>query len=119
MKRATSLIVSLALVLALLPAPARAASSAYGSDVWLRDTRLQEGVTYSENIFWSSGYDKPRHEYFFTYTPGIGGGLPSAWSGTAGPPVWSGWGPDSGCCPTGRWGSGRAFCCASRRSGRS
>ena len=45
MKRATSLIVSLALVLALLPAPARAASSAYGSDVWLRDTRLQEGVT--------------------------------------------------------------------------
>ena len=94
MKRATSLIVSLALVLALLPAPARAASSAYGSDVWLRDTRLQEGVTYSENIFWSSGYDKPRHEYFFTYTPGIGGGLPSAWSGTAGSGSSGGWNPD-------------------------
>lgn len=81
MKRATSLIVTLALALALLPVPARAASNAYGSDVWLRDTVLQEGVTYSENIFWSGGYGKPRHEYYFTYTPGIGGNLPSAWSG--------------------------------------
>ena len=61
-----------ALALALLPAQARAASPAYGSDVWLRDTALQDGVTYSENIFWSSGYEKPRHEYVFTYTPGVG-----------------------------------------------
>jgi hypothetical protein len=80
MKRATSLILSLVLALTLLPARALAASNAYGSDVWLRDTPVQEGVTYSENIFWSSGYEKPRHEYYFTYTPGIGGGLPSAWS---------------------------------------
>ncbi|MBD5150088.1 MAG: hypothetical protein HDT18_06885 [Oscillibacter sp.] len=81
MKRAISLIVSLVLMLALLPAPAWAASNAYGSDVWLRDTPLQEGVTYSENIFWSGSYDKPRHEYYFTYTPGIGAGLSSAWGG--------------------------------------
>ena len=78
MKRAVSLSLSLALTLALLPAQARAASPAYGSDVWLRDTPLQDGVTYSENIFWSSGYEKPRHEYVFTYTPGVGSDLPSA-----------------------------------------
>lgn len=78
MKRAASLILALALALTLLPVQARAASPAYGSDVWLRDTALQDGVTYSENIFWSSGYEKPRHEYYFTYTPGVGGNLPSA-----------------------------------------
>lgn len=78
MKRAASMILALALALALLPVQARAASPAYGSDVWLRDTALQDGVTYSENIFWSSGYEKPRHEYFFTYTPGVGSDLPSA-----------------------------------------
>lgn len=78
MKRAASLILALVLALALLPAQARAASPAYGSDVWLRDATLQDGVTYSENIFWSSGYEKPRHEYFFTYTPGVGGDLPAA-----------------------------------------
>ena len=80
MKRAASLILALALALSLLPAQARAASPAYGSDVWLRDTALQDGVTYSENIFWSSGYEKPRHEYYFTYTPGIGSNLPSVWT---------------------------------------
>ena len=68
MKRAASLILALALVLTLFPATAQAASPAYGSEVWLRDTALQEGVTLSENIFWSSGYDKPRHEYYITYT---------------------------------------------------
>lgn len=78
MKRAASLILALVLALALLPAQARAASPAYGSDVWLRDTTLQDGVTYSENIFWSSGYEKPRHEYYFTYTPGVGSNLPTA-----------------------------------------
>lgn len=83
MKRAISLITALALALTLLPA-ALAASPAFGSDVWLKDVSLQEGVTYSENIFWSSGYDKPRHEYYFTYTPGIGGALPSSWSGQSG-----------------------------------
>lgn len=80
MKRAISLTVFLALTLSLLSAPAQCASNAYGSDVWLRDAALQDGVTYSENIFWSSGYDKPRHEYYFTYTPGIGGGLSSSGS---------------------------------------
>ena len=72
MKRAASLILALALVLTLFPATAQAASPAYGSEVWLRDTALQEGVTLSENIFWSSGYDKPRHEYYITYTPSGG-----------------------------------------------
>ena len=78
MKRATSLIISLALVLSLLPSAARAASPAYGSDVWLKDTPIQDSVVYSENTFWSGGYDKPRHEYYFTYTPGIGGDLASS-----------------------------------------
>lgn len=78
MKRATSLIISLALVLSLLPSAARAASPAYGSDVWLKDTPIQDSVVYSENTFWSGGYDKPRHEYYFTYTPGIGGDLVSS-----------------------------------------
>lgn len=81
MKRAAAMILALVLTLTLLPAPARAASSpAFGSEIWLRDTILQNGVTYSENIFWSGSYDKPRHEYYFTYTPGIGGNLPSAWA---------------------------------------
>ena len=43
MKRATSLLLTLALVLTLMPGSARAASAAYGSDVWLRDTVLQDG----------------------------------------------------------------------------
>ena len=90
MKRAASLILALALALSLLPAQARAASPAYGSDVWLRDTALQAGVTYSENIFWSSGYEKPRHEYYFTYTPGIGSNLPSVWT----QPSYGGQAPD-------------------------
>ena len=81
MKRAISLMISLALVLTLFSVQAQAASNAYGSDVWLRDTPLQEGVTYSENIFWSGSYDKPRHEYYFTYTPGIGTDLSSVWGG--------------------------------------
>ncbi len=47
MKRATSLLLTLALVLTLMPGSARAASAAYGSDVWLRDTVLQDGVVLS------------------------------------------------------------------------
>ena len=70
MKRATSLLLTLALVLTLMPGSARAASAAYGSDVWLRDTVLQDGVVLSENIFWSGNYSQPRHEYYITYSPG-------------------------------------------------
>ena len=73
MKRAASLTLALVLAVSLLPSTALANSPAYGSEVWLRDTALQEGVTLSENIFWSSGYDKPRHEYYITYTPTGGG----------------------------------------------
>lgn len=78
MKRALSLVAALALALSLLPAEAKAASPAFGDDVWLKDTVLQDGVTYSENIFWSGGYAQPRHEYYITYTPGVGSDLPSS-----------------------------------------
>ena len=80
MKRALSLVLSLILVLALLPAStALADSQAYGQEVWLRSAAIGDGVVYSENIFWSGGYDKPRHEYYFTYSPAGGlSNLPSA-----------------------------------------
>lgn len=80
MKRALSLVLSLILVLALLPAStALADSQAYGQEVWLRSAAIGDGVVYSENIFWSGGYDKPRHEYYFTYSPAGGlSSLPSA-----------------------------------------
>lgn len=69
MKRALSLLLSLALLLTLLPA-AGAYSQAYGSEVWLRDTDLQDNVTASDNIYWSDYYSQLRHEHYFTYTPG-------------------------------------------------
>ena len=69
MKRALSLILSLALVLALIPATALAVSDAYGNEVWLQDTAVHEGVTLSDNIYWSTYYSQLRHEYYITYTP--------------------------------------------------
>ena len=68
MKRAVSLILTLALVLALGPSAA-AYSAAYGDEVWLRETQLHDGVTLSENIYWSGGYDQPRRESYITYDP--------------------------------------------------
>ena len=68
MKRAVSLILTLALVLALGPSAA-AYSAAYGDEVWLRETQLHDGVTLSENIYWSGGYDQPRRESYITYAP--------------------------------------------------
>lgn len=70
MKRAVSLILALALVLSLAPVTAQAASPAYGNEVWLQDTVLHEGVTLSDNIYWSTYYSQLRHEYYMTYTPG-------------------------------------------------
>ena len=70
MKKAVSLILALALVLSLAPATAHAASAAYGNEVWLQDTVLHEGVTLSDNIYWSTYYSQLRHEYYLTYTPG-------------------------------------------------
>jgi len=70
MKRAASLILILALVLTLSPGAARAASAAYGSEVWLQDTALQDGAVLSDNIYWSDYYGQLRHEYYITYTPG-------------------------------------------------
>ena len=69
MKRAISLLLALTLFL-LLATAALASSPAYGSEVWLQETRLQDGVVLSDNIFWSESYDKPRHEYYITYSPG-------------------------------------------------
>ena len=49
MKRALSLVLSLILVLALLPAStALADSQAYGQEVWLRSAAIGDGVVYSE-----------------------------------------------------------------------
>lgn len=69
MKKALSLLLSLALLLTLLPA-ASAYSPAYGSEVWLRDTALQGNVTAGDNIYWSDYYSQLRREHYFTYTPG-------------------------------------------------
>lgn len=69
MKKALSMILTVALLLTLLPVSARAASEAYGSEVWLRDTQLHDAVTLSDNIYWSDYYSQLRHEYYFTYTP--------------------------------------------------
>lgn len=68
MKKALSLILALAMVLALVPAYA-APLSTYGDEVWLQDTVLHEGTVLSENTYWSRYYDKPRHEHFVTYSP--------------------------------------------------
>ena len=70
MKRALSLIPAVALVLALAPVTALATSEAYGNEVWLQDTALHDGVTLSDNIYWSTYYSQLRHEYYITYTPG-------------------------------------------------
>ena len=69
MKRALSLILALALALTLAPA-ALAYSDAYGEEIWLQETQLHEGVTLSDNIYWSNYYSDLRHEYYLTYTPG-------------------------------------------------
>ena len=70
MKRALSLILALALVLALAPATALAVSDAYGNEIWLQDTAIHQGVTLSDNVYWSTYYSQLRHEYYITYTPG-------------------------------------------------
>ena len=61
MKRALSLILAVALVLALAPVTALATSEAYGNEVWLQDTALHDGVTLSDNIYWSTYYSQLRH----------------------------------------------------------
>lgn len=70
MKKFCSLCLALAMVLTMVPLSARAAQSTYGSDLWLQDIPLQDGVTLSENVYWSHYYDKPRREHFVTYSPG-------------------------------------------------
>ena len=63
MKKALSLILAVALVLTLAPA-AWAYSDAYGEEVWLQDTQIHDGVTLSDNIYWSNYYSDLRHEYY-------------------------------------------------------
>lgn len=94
MKRATSLLLTLVLALTLAPDTALAASAAYGSDVWLQDTVLQDGVVLSDNIFWSGNYSQPRHEYYITYSPSGGTYIPSmdgSWDHEAGGEDIPGW----------------------------
>ncbi len=67
-KKSASLLLAFALTLTLT-STALAGSEAYGSDVWLQDTVLQDGVVLSDNIFWSNYYSQFRHEYYITYTP--------------------------------------------------
>lgn len=69
-KRAAALLMALVWVAALAPTAQAGDSEAYGNEVWLQDTVLQDGVVLSDNLFWSGYYDKPRHEYYITYTPG-------------------------------------------------
>ena len=69
MKKAISLTLALVLALTLVPA-ARAYSDAYGQEVWLQETQLHDGVTLSENIYWSDYYSDLRREYYLTYSPG-------------------------------------------------
>lgn len=69
MKKALSLILTLALALALVPGGALAFSNAYGSEVWQEDTAIYDGVTLSDNIYWSHYYEQLRHEYFVTVDP--------------------------------------------------
>lgn len=72
MKKALSLLMSIALVLSLVPSGALAYSEAYGSEVWLQDTALHAGATLSDNIYWSHYYEQLRHEYFVTVSPNSG-----------------------------------------------
>lgn len=69
MKKTFSLILSFAMVLALLPSAAFAYSDAYGSEVWQERTMLHNGVTLDDNIWWSHYYEQLRHEYFVTVDP--------------------------------------------------
>ena len=70
MKKALSILLSCALLLALVPGSAFAYSEAYGSEVWREDTAVHHGVTLSDNIYWSHYYEQLRHEYFVTVEPG-------------------------------------------------
>lgn len=70
MKRFLSILLTCALVLALVPGSAFAYSDAYGSEVWREDTAIHHGVTLSDNIYWSHYYEQLRHEYFVTVEPG-------------------------------------------------
>ncbi len=69
MKKALSILLGCALLLALVPGRAFAYSNAYGSEVWQEDTAIHHGVTLSDNIYWSHYYEQLRHEYFVTVEP--------------------------------------------------
>ena len=71
MKKALSLILTLAMILTLAPV-SQAFSDAYGSEVWQEDTLLYYGTTLSDNIYWSHYYSQLRHEYFVRVAPDSG-----------------------------------------------
>ena len=70
MKKTLSLILILSLVLSLVPGASMAAPSAYGSEVQSWAASLHDNASLHDGTFWSEEYDRPRHEYYFTYTPG-------------------------------------------------
>ena len=70
MKKTLSLILILSLVLSLVPGASMAAPSAYGSEVQSWAAALHDNASLHDGTFWSEEYDRPRHEYYFTYTPG-------------------------------------------------
>ena len=66
MKKALSMMMAFAIVLTLIPGEVFAYSDAYGSEVWQEETEIYDGVTLSDNIYWSHYYEQLRHEYFVT-----------------------------------------------------
>ena len=69
MKKALSLILTIAMVLTLIPGSAFAFSDAYGSEVWQEDTEIYSGVTLTDSTYWSHYYEQLRHEYYVTVEP--------------------------------------------------
>ncbi|MDY3282703.1 S-layer homology domain-containing protein [Dysosmobacter sp.] len=68
LRRATSALLTLALTVPLLAAPA-AASYALGEDLLQKDVEVNEGTLLSSNVFWSTSRSDLRQENLITYTP--------------------------------------------------
>ena len=69
MKKALSIFLILILMLSFVPEGVEAYSDAYGSEVWQENTAIYDGVTLSDNIYWSHYYEQLRHEYVVTVDP--------------------------------------------------
>ena len=67
LRRATSVLLTLALTAPLLAAPA-AASYALGEDLLQKEVEVHQGTQLSSNVFWSTSKSDLRQENFITYT---------------------------------------------------